>query len=83
MKATLRFDPVGLVACLYSESVDLRSLGRLQVVRATDISFHEESQLWEVRCASSGSLLHSDHSREACLVWERDNLGPSPVPQPT
>lgn len=28
----------------------------------------------------TGQLLHSDPSREACLVWERENLAP-PNPQ--
>jgi hypothetical protein len=81
MTTTLRFDQVGSVACLYSESVDLRSLGRLQVVRATDITFNEGIQVWEVHCASSGRLLHSDPSRGACLAWERENLSPSPTPE--
>ena len=81
MTTTLRFDQVGTVACLYSESVDLRSLGRLQVVRATDITFNEGSQVWEVHCASSGALLHSDPSRGACLAWERSNLGPTSTPE--
>ena len=76
MKATLRFNPGGGIDCLYTEAIDLRALGRLQVFRATDIRFCEKSQQWNVRCASTGRLLHSDPSREACLTWERDNLGP-------
>ena len=77
MKTTLRFQPAGgLVCCLYTEAIDLRSLGRLEVFRATDIRFCERSQRWNVRCASSGKLLHSDPSREACLTWERENLAP-------
>jgi hypothetical protein len=43
---------------------------------ATDIRFCERTQLWKVRCASTGKLLHCDPSREACLAWERANLGP-------
>ena len=76
MKSTLRFNPGGLIDCLYTEAIDLRALGRLQVFRATDIRFCETTQLWKVSCASSGKLLHCDPSREACLQWERDNLGP-------
>ena len=84
MKTTLRFTPGGNIACLYTEAIDLRALGRLQVFRATDIRFCEKSQQWNVRCAATGKLLHSDPSREACLVWERDNLGPPnpEVPRP-
>lgn len=80
MKATLRVHPCGRVDCLYTEAIDLRALGRLEVFRATDIRFNERTQQWDVRCASTGQLLHSDPSREACLVWERENLAP-PNPQ--
>ena len=73
---TLRFSPAGSVACLYTEAVDLRALGRLQVVRATDIRFSVESQQWEVHCATTGRTLHCNPSREACLTWEKENLQP-------
>ena len=76
MKAIIRFTPGGHIDCLYTEAIDLRALGRLEVFRATDIRFCCKSQLWKVRCASTGKLLHTDPSREACLAWERDNLGP-------
>ena len=74
MSQTLRFNPGGHIDCLYTEALDLRALGRLTVFRATDIRFCERTQLWKVRCASTGKLLHCDPSREACLAWERDNL---------
>lgn len=81
MKTTLRFHPDGgLVNCLYTDAIDLRTLGRLEVFRATDIRFCDRSQRWNVRCASTGKLLHNDPSREACLAWERENLAP-PNPQ--
>lgn len=76
MTTTLRFDPHGVVDCLYTEAVDLRALGRLHVVRATRIAFAAEDQCWEVRCATTGNLLHTHPSREACLAWERANLQP-------
>ena len=80
MKTTLRIHPGGCVECLYTEAIDLRALGRLQVCRATDIRFNDQSQQWDVCCATTGRLLHSDPSRESCLIWERDNLAPSPQP---
>jgi hypothetical protein len=76
MSHTLRFQPGGRIDCLYTEAINLRALGRLQVYRATDIRFCERSQQWKVRCASTGKLLHTDPSREACLAWERRHLGP-------
>ena len=81
MSQTLRFQPGGQIDCLYTEAINLHALGRLHVVRATDIRFCQKSQQWKVRCASTGKLLHTDPSREACLAWERANLGP-PNPQP-
>lgn len=71
----LRFDPTGKVACLYTEAIDLRSLGSLEIKRLTDVRFDDESQQWEVVLLSSGEIVHRDPSREACLVWERENLG--------
>ncbi len=81
MSQTLRFKPSGHIDCLYTEAIDLRVLGRLHVVRATDIRFNDKTQHWDVRCAATGKLLHTDPSREACLAWERINLGP-PNPEP-
>ena len=76
MKTSIRFDTAGGVACLYTEAVDLHALGRLHVVRATDIRFNDAKQRWEVRCAVSGQLMFADPSRSDCLAWEQVNLQP-------
>ena len=76
MSQTLRFDPGGSIDCLYTEAIDLRALGRLHVVRATDIRFNATTQEWDVHDAGTGQPLHSNPSREACLAWERQNLQP-------
>lgn len=76
MKSTLRFHPGGRVDCLYTEAIDLRELGRLQVFRATDIRFNETFQQWEVREALTGNQLFSHLSRSECLRWEQENLQP-------
>ena len=54
---------------LYTEAIELGSIGRLTLRRATTIEFHEAAQKWEVRDAG-GALLHTHPSREACLAWE-------------
>lgn len=77
MMHALRFDSTGTVDCLYTEAIDLREIGKLQVVRATLIEFNEWSQEWEVKAASDGVLLFSHSSRETCLHWEWSNLGPT------
>ena len=78
---TLRFSPGGRIDCLFTEVIDLRALGRLQVVRATDIRFNETNQHWDVHAADTGQVLFSHISRTECLHWEQTNLQPQPLPQ--
>ena len=83
MISTLRFDPGGHIDCLYTEAIDLRALGRLHVVRATDIRFNPNTQHWDVHEADNGQLLFSHESRTECLHWEQTNLQPQPSPPET
>ena len=80
MTSTLRFHPGGSIDCLYTEAIDLRVLGRLQVVRATDIRFNAINQQWDVHDAGTGQVLFSHPSRTECLRWEQKNLQPQPSP---
>jgi hypothetical protein len=73
---TLRFHPGGHIDCLYTEAIDLRALGRLQVFRATDIRFNSTTQQWDVHAANNGQVLFSHASRNECLRWEHQNLQP-------
>jgi hypothetical protein len=86
MSHTLRFTPGGRIDCLYTEALDLRALGRLQVVRATDIRFNDSTQQWDVHDADAntgtGAVLFSHPSRSECLRWEHQNLQPEPEPEP-
>jgi hypothetical protein len=66
----LVFQPDGSGAGLYTERIDLREIGALEVVRASDIEFNETTQQWEV-FDYTGQKVHTDASREACLLWER------------
>lgn len=77
MNATLRFEVSGGIACLYTDAFDLRQLGRLRIVRATEIRFNHDTQRWVVYHANTGEPLHSDPSRDACAAWEREHLGPA------
>ena len=81
MSPTLRFDAAGNVGCLYTEAIDLRVLGRLQVVRATDIRFNGLTQEWETHDADGDEVLFSNTSRAECLRWEHDNLQPGNPPE--
>jgi hypothetical protein len=66
----LIFQPDGSGAGLYTERIDLREIGALEVVRASEIEFNETTQQWEV-FDYTGQKVHTDASREACLQWER------------
>jgi len=81
MSHTLRFTPGGRIDCLYTEAINLRMLGRLQVVRATDIRFNASTQRWDVHDAATGTVLFSHPSRTECLHWEQANLQPQASPQ--
>lgn len=76
MISTLRFDTGGHIDCLYTDAIDLRALGRLHVVRATDIRFNDSTQQWDVHDADNGEVLFSHPSRSECLRWENNNLQP-------
>lgn len=78
---SLRFSPGGRIDCLFTEVIDLRALGRLQVFRATDIRFNAHTQQWDVHAADTGQVLFSHRSRTECLHWEQINLQPQPLPQ--
>jgi len=74
MNSTLRFDQGGHIGCLYTEAIDLRALGRLHVVRATDIRFNDSTQQWDVHAADTDQVLFSHSSRSECLHWEQTNM---------
>lgn len=69
----LTIDPSGQGSCLYSELIDLQSIGSLEVSRATTIEFNNESQFWEVK-DPRGTVLYFSRSRTACLAWEHQDL---------
>ena len=82
MSHTLRFTPGGQIDCLHTEAIDLRVLGRLHVVRATDIRFNDITQEWDVHNAATGAVLFSHSDRSACLHWEHQNLQPQAASRP-
>jgi hypothetical protein len=58
----------GEAGCLYSELIDLSSIGSLEVSRASEIEFNQAEQKWEVR--ANGRVLFAHSSRAICLAWE-------------
>jgi hypothetical protein len=69
----LKFDPTGNGHCLYTEAIDLSSLGALDIVRASTIEFNNQTQEWEVKNLE-GESLFSHPSRQTCLDWEHQHL---------
>ena len=69
----LKFTATGIASCLYTEIIDLAAIGQLEITRASNIEFNNQTQLWEVT-DPQGRVLRSARSRSACLEWEQENL---------
>jgi len=63
------FTPQGQGRCLYTEAIDLNTLGKLHVERATRIEFDNRLGAWRVR-DRSGFPLFTAPTRLQCLDWE-------------
>ena len=71
---TLDFTSDGHAHCLYDEAIDLHTLGRLQMRRASHIEFNGLTQQWGVRLVGEEAVVFADASRQSCLEWEREYL---------
>ena len=73
MNITLTFTPDGTGHGIYTEALDLGTIGSLQIKRATHIEFDNRAQYWRVR-DPDGFALYNSPSRQQCLDWERQYL---------
>ena len=71
--SVIQFDPQGDGHCLYTEAIDLASIGPLQITRTTMVEFNEAEQRWEVR-DEAGRLLFWNRFRAVCLAWEHQHF---------
>ena len=81
---SINIGPDGTVRCLWTETVPLHELGRLDVQRACSVEFDNRLQAWRV-FDREGDCLYCSPSRETCLAWERKHLDwllENPQPQP-
>jgi hypothetical protein len=69
----LTFDPAGTVRTLYTELLDLGSIGPLEISRATFIEFRQATQKWQVK-DTAGKVLFSNASRAVCMAWEQQHF---------
>ncbi|MCB1066197.1 MAG: hypothetical protein KDN05_08055 [Verrucomicrobiae bacterium] len=69
----IHFLPAGTGAGLYTEAIDLQQIGCLEVTRASQIEFNDDTQQWDV-FDFTGNAVFSHPSREACLRWERQHF---------
>ena len=70
---TLHVLPDGTIKGLYTEALDLNTLGLLEVKRALAIEFDNPAQVWRV-FDPYGRNVYESPSREDCLAWEREHL---------
>jgi hypothetical protein len=69
--ATLFVLPNGTIQGLYTEVIDLATLGALHIERATSVEFDNIAQRWRV-LNRAGQCLYDSPSREECLRFEHE-----------
>ena len=70
IETILDVDENGNIHCLYTDEIDLFSLGKITNVRkASNVEFDEPSQSWQV-LSLEGEVLYTNSNREAAIKWE-------------
>lgn len=70
MKVVLEIDDFGNLYGLYTDNIDLFSIGLVKNVNiASRIEFNEEIQSWEVK-SLNGEVLHKNKNRDNAIQWE-------------
>ena len=78
----LHFTQDGVGAGLYTEAIDLHAIGNLEITRASNVEFNDDTQQWEV-FDYLGVRRFRHPSRQACLDWERQSFNqPNPNIKP-
>ena len=71
--AQLVFRPDGVCVGLYTEMIDLSRIGHMRVVRASNIVFDNDKQVWRVK-DKRGFPLFTAPTRRQCLEWEQQHF---------
>jgi hypothetical protein len=76
MKIILEIDEVGDVHGLYTDKVNLFSIGRIEnVKKASNVEFNEQSQTWMVLSLDS-KVLYQNQNREVAIQKEIELFSP-------
>lgn len=63
-------DEEGSLHGLYTDEIDLFSIGRVTEVRkASNVEFNESEQVWEVS-SLEGKVLYQNSNRQKAIDWE-------------
>lgn len=73
-RAVFVIDPSGVVRGLYTDNVDLLTLGPLRVTRASEVEFDPVRQGWVVMILDSGERLGPFARRDRAIEAEIDLL---------
>lgn len=86
---TIIIDPAGQGRCLYTEVIGLRSMGELQIARASHLEPDDQGLWWANLWPVSGPILGPFVLRSEALAAERDwlethltSLAATPRPTP-
>lgn len=72
-------DEAGNLHGLYTDFVDLFSVGRvINVHKASSVEFNESKQCWQV-ISLDGEILHENPNRESAIEWEIEAMSPEGV----
>lgn len=73
----LEIDGNGNVHGLYTDRVDLYSIGKIVNIRkASNVDFNQDKQTWEV-ASLDGEVLYTHPNREEAVEWEIISFSPN------
>lgn len=77
MLPVLEIDEFGNVTTLYTDEIDLYAIGKVcNMRRASHVDFNEEFQVWEVKSAKTGQIVHTNKNYDKAVEWETINFSP-------
>jgi hypothetical protein len=69
-----RIEPDGTVVTVYTDSVDLRTVGHIHTERASVVDWDESRQAWTAQILATGERLGPFATRAAAVAAERAAL---------